>query len=59
MGERERFPRPSWGWYLESEEDPHAFVRDAGSIHITDDGPYKRVLRDAGDSRGPLGRTEN
>jgi hypothetical protein len=50
---KEKDPKTFLGLVLGSEEDPHAFVRDAGSIHITDDGPYNEyyVMREIAGAR--------
>jgi spermidine synthase len=37
---KEKDPRTFLGLVVGSEEDPQAFVRGAGPIHITDNGPY-------------------
>jgi spermidine synthase len=49
----EKDPKTFLGLVLGSEEDPHAFVRDAGTIHITDDGPYNEyyVMREIAGAR--------
>jgi len=50
---KEKDPKTFLGLVLASEEDPRAFVRDAGSIHITDDGPYNEyyVMRELAGAR--------
>jgi len=50
---KEKNPEVFLGLVLGSEEDPRAFVRGAGSIHITDDRPFNEyyVLREIAGAR--------